>query len=107
MANVTLLTGGSTFERYVALAGAGLIAAALRGRGHDVTVVDTARGALLREAEEHWLDPARGVTPPTAEELDEHRRHELGFELLRLEAVRSADVLFLVLHGRQGEGGRL
>jgi D-alanine-D-alanine ligase len=107
MANVTLLTGGSTFERNVALAGAGLVAAALRGRGHRVTVIDTVRGALRRVDEERWLDPARGVTPPTAEELDELRGRELGFELLRLDEVRFADLLFLVLHGRQGEGGRL
>jgi D-alanine-D-alanine ligase len=107
MANVTLLTGGSSFERNVALAGAGLVAAALRGRGHRITVVDTARGPLRLADEERFLDPALGVEPPTAEELADIRERELGFELLRLEAVRSADLLFLVLHGRQGEGGRL
>jgi D-alanine-D-alanine ligase len=107
MANVTLLTGGSSFERNVALAGAGLVAAALRGRGHRVTVVDTVRGPIRLEDEERFLDPALGVAPPTAEELLEIRPRELGFELLRLPEVRSADLLFLVIHGRQGEGGRL
>jgi D-alanine-D-alanine ligase len=62
---------------------------------------------IRREDEERWLDPALGVTPPTADQLEEVRRQELGFELLRLDAVLSADLLFLVLHGRQGEGGRL
>ncbi|HVR28311.1 MAG TPA: D-alanine--D-alanine ligase [Thermoanaerobaculia bacterium] len=107
MTNVTVLTGGSTFERNVALAGSGLVAAALRGRGHRVTVVDTVRGAIRLEDEERFLDPALGVEPPTAEDLAELRPRELGFDLLRLDEVRSADLLFLVLHGRQGEGGRL
>jgi D-alanine-D-alanine ligase len=107
MANVTLLTGGSSFERNVALAGSGLVAAALRGRGHSVTVVDTVRGVLRREDEERFLDPALGVAPPTAAELEEARQRELTWELLELDEVRSASLLFLVLHGRQGEGGRL
>ena len=107
MANVTLLTGGSSFERNVALAGAGLVAAALRSRGHRVTVVDTARGEIRREDEERQLDPALGVVAPSAEEIDEIRKHELGFGLLGLDEVRHADLLFLVLHGRQGEGGHV
>jgi D-alanine-D-alanine ligase len=107
MANVTLLTGGTTFERNVALAGSGLVAAALRGRGHRVVVVDTVRGPIRREDEERALDPALGVSPPTAEELSELRGRERIFDLLGLDAVRGADVLFLVLHGRQGEGGTL
>ena len=41
MASITLLTGGSTPERDVALAGAAQVAPALRGLGHAVTVVDT------------------------------------------------------------------
>ena len=107
MASVTLVTGGSTFERNVALAGAGLVTAALRGRGHRVTVVDTLRGPIRREDEERFLDPALGVSPPTAEELAEIRARELGLELFALDAVRGAELVFLVLHGRQGEGGRL
>ena len=107
MANVTLLTGGSSFERNVALAGAGLVAAALRTRGHRVTVVDTASGPIRREDEERRLDPALGVVAPSAEEIDEIRKRELGFGLLGLDRVRDADLLFLVLHGRQGEGGQV
>src|SRR5688572_11543865 len=76
MSNVTVLTGGSSFERNVALAGAGLVAAALRSRGHRVVVVDTVRGPVSRENEERWLDPALGVLPPTAEELDDLRKRD-------------------------------
>jgi D-alanine-D-alanine ligase len=107
MANVTLLTGGSSFERNVALAGSGLVATALRSRGHRVGVVDTVRGPVRLEDEERWLDPALGVVAPGAEELVDIRKRELGTELLDLAEVRGADLLFLVLHGRQGEGGHI
>ena len=42
--HITVLTGGTSSERDVALASASQIVAALRYRGHDVSVVDTALG---------------------------------------------------------------
>src|SRR5207244_7472304 len=48
---VTVLTGGATAERAVAFAGAVQIVAALRQRGHTVSVVDTASGLLTRADE--------------------------------------------------------
>lgn len=107
MGRVVVITGGSTFERHVALAGAGLVAAALRGRGHAVTVIDTFRGVIRREDEETVLDPALGVSPPQPQELERIRETERVEEIPRLEEVRAADVVFPVLHGRQGEGGEV
>ena len=43
---VTVLTGGTSSERDVAIASAVQIIAALRSKGHDVAVVDTARGYI-------------------------------------------------------------
>ena len=43
---VTVLTGGTSSERDVALASAVQVIAALRARGHEVAVVDTARGFI-------------------------------------------------------------
>lgn len=103
---ITLLTGGSTPERTVALAGAGQVLAALRRLGHEVTVVDTCSGVLSGEREE-ILQQVVGVAPPDLEELEElHAREDL-VGLLELAAVQQADLLFLVLHGRQGEGGSI
>mgnify|MGYP003547971427 CR=1 FL=1 len=59
MHRIALLTGGSTPERDVALAGASQVAKALRTLGHEVTVVDTVGGPL---------------TPAAAEVLLAHRR---------------------------------
>ena len=43
---VTVLTGGTSAERDVAIASAVQVIAALRSGGHDVAVVDTARGYI-------------------------------------------------------------
>ncbi len=66
MARIAVLTGGSTPERIVALAGARQVTAALRGQGHRVTVFDTAEAAPLdQEAERRLLAQAVGVRPPS------------------------------------------
>ena len=45
---VTVLTGGTSAERDVAIASAVQVVGALRSRGHEVAVVDTARGYIPR-----------------------------------------------------------
>lgn len=102
---VTVLTGGATAERAVALAGAGQIVAALRTRGHDVAVVDTVSGLIARSDEERLLAGAVGREPPPVAELDERERAFLSQGLPELAAVKGADVLFLCLHAGRGEGG--
>jgi D-alanine-D-alanine ligase len=104
---IALLTGGSTPERDVALAGASQVVAALRDVGYDVVVVDTTAGALDRAEEARLLRPAVGREPPSAEALAALAARELGPRLVELPEVRGADLVFPVLHGRQGEGGAL
>lgn len=105
-AKIVVLTGGSTPERNVALAGAVQVVAALRRLGHAVTVVDTCRGELDATAEQQ-LDAAVSAAPPPVEQLRQLERQELGTRLVDLPAVKAADLVFLILHGRQGEGGEL
>lgn len=107
MTRVAVLTGGSTPERDVAFAGAAQVVAALRDLGYEVAVVDTTSGELDRADEARVLRPAVGSTPPSRDELARLRAAELGPALVALPAVRHADLVFPVLHGRQGEGGEL
>jgi len=102
---ITVLTGGSTPERDVAFAGAAQVVAALRQRNHTVVVVDTVLGALTAEQERDLLVPTVGKTPPTDEMLADLAARELGVGLVSLGELRDADLVFPVLHGRQGEGG--
>ena len=105
MPAVALITGGSTPERNVALAGASQVAAALRTAGHEVTVIDTYRGVLSEAQEAEILDPSVGLDPPAVEELEAVVAVEDLVALVRLPQVRASDLVFLVLHGLQGEGG--
>ena len=107
MMRVAILTGGSTAERDVAFAGSSQVVAALRQRGHQVGVVDTATGVLSPADEQRYLVPRVGTTPPTVEELAALAETELRAGLVELPVVRDADVVFLVLHGHQGEGGEM
>lgn len=107
MTRVTVLTGGSTPERDVAFAGAAQVVSALRARGHAVTVVDMVEGPLTAETERRYLVPSVGRAPPTVEELRLLEERELGPALVELPELRDADLIFLVLHGRPGEGGTI
>lgn len=102
---ITVLTGGTSSERDVALATASQVIAALRQYGHQVAAVDTARG-YIPERDESLLVPARvGVTPPNPEELATLEQGVLLSGLRDLPVIRSADVIFLALHGGRGEDG--
>jgi D-alanine-D-alanine ligase len=105
--HITVLTGGTSSERDVALASAAQIVSALRSRGHDVSVVDTALGYVPREEEGALLGAAVGAEPPSIERLTALERGLLLSGLSGLRAVRDADVLFLALHGGHGEDGTL
>ncbi len=104
---VTVVTGGSTPERDVALVGAAQVVRALRERGYHVQVVDTTCGTLGDSEEARFLAHPIDTKPPDQLELDRLAKRELGPRLAQLPAVLDADVAFLVLHGRQGEGGEV
>ena len=104
---IALITGGSTPERDVALAGAGEVLRALRVAGHEVTAVDTVHGELGPEREGQFLALRVGRKPPPDADLATAREREDVPGLLRLKAVSNAHLAFLVLHGLDGEGGLL
>ena len=104
---ITVLTGGTSAERDVAIASAVQIVAALRERAHAVSVVDTARGFIPRSEEAKMLSARVGAKPPSTDELVALERGVLLSGLGNLPAVRDAEVLFLALHGGWGEDGTL
>ena len=73
MIRIALLTGGSTSERDVALAGAAQVAPALRSLGHEVTLVDTVEGVLDEERERALLGVATVRTEPPSREPEVER----------------------------------
>jgi D-alanine-D-alanine ligase len=106
--NITVLLGGLSSERDVSLASGLRIAVALRGRGHQVTCLDPATNAALSADEEAaLLASGVGTAPPSLEALSGLPSGSMSPVLASLPAVRDADVLFLALHGGQGEDGTL
>jgi D-alanine-D-alanine ligase len=104
---VTVLTGGTSAERDVAIASAVQVIAALRSRGHEVAVVDTARGYIPEGDEQSLLSGGVGTVPPSSGQLQALEQGLLLSGLSNLRVVRDADVLFLALHGGRGEDGTL
>ena len=101
---IAVLMGGTSAERDVSLASGIRITEALRARGHDVVAVDTVSGALTAADEARLL--AGGVVkaiPPDTKALVRMNVAMQG----TLRALPNADVLFLALHGGQGEDGTL
>lgn len=104
---ITVLTGGTSSERDVAIASAVQIVRALRSREHVVSVVDTARGYIPESSEPTMLSSAVGKEPPAIAELEALERGLLLSGLASMPVIRNADVLFLALHGGRGEDGTI
>jgi len=104
---ITVLTGGTSSERDVAIASAVQIIRALRSRGHSVAVVDTARGYIPESDETRLLSASVGREPPALEELQALERGLLLSGLASLPVIRNAEVIFLALHGGRGEDGTI
>jgi len=105
---IIVLMGGTSSERDVSLASGLRIAEALRARGHDVNVVDTAKGPVDRATEQRML--AGGVVktkPPTPDELARMNAESLADTAARLPKRGECDVAFLALHGGRGEDGTI
>lgn len=107
---VCVLTGGSSSERDVALASATQVVAALRGRGHQVTLADTTTGVVDALNEARLLLPRVHTAPPAPAVIAALMAAEtevlLG-GLLADPVIRDADVVFLGLHGGRGEDGTI
>jgi D-alanine-D-alanine ligase-like ATP-grasp enzyme len=101
MLRVTVLTGRSTPERDVALAGTAEVIQALRRRGYQVSVVDLAAGPLSLTAEADLLRPTVARLPPTLTHLAVLRARENWLQLVREPAICQADLLFPVFHGQE------
>jgi D-alanine-D-alanine ligase len=104
---ITVLMGGTSAERDVSIASGLRIAGALRTRGHDVISLDTASGVIDVDAERALLAAGVQQAPPDLEALAAMSRQSLSPSLGTLPEVRQADVVFLALHGGQGEDGTL
>ena len=115
--NIVVLCGGLSTERNISLISGTKVCMALRARGHRAVLVDMFMGL-----EEGVEDPAAlfkdlpEILPRsfdgTAPDLDQVRASRKGDDPSMLgpgviEICRAADVVFMALHGANGEDGRI
>ena len=97
--NIVVLLGGSSAERPISLRTGAGIARALRARGHEVTALDPATGAVLLPGTEE----AQGALPAGEVALAPRE----GTALFSASALKEAEIVFLALHGGAGEDGTI
>lgn len=116
--NIAVLAGGLSTERDVSITSGGMVAKALRKRGHNVVLLDVYMGyeqdecdveKMFREGYDFTKDVAVGESIPDLEKVRSSRRvHSSRFFGEHVEEIcRYADICFLALHGGDGENGRL
>jgi D-alanine-D-alanine ligase len=103
---IAVLFGGTSEERDVSIASAAQIIPALRVLGHTVFALDTATGRLPPADERRLLASGVAPEPPSTTTMAELRGSAVAFAPSASD-IRSADVVFLALHGGAGEDGRV
>ena len=104
--NIVVLMGGTSAEREISLRTGSGIARALRARGHEVTAIDAANGAVLlpgTETQAAALPP--DAEAPDAGTLAPTRRKNTS--ILDSASLRDAELVFIALHGGAGEDGTI
>ncbi|NLT13685.1 MAG: D-alanine--D-alanine ligase [Clostridiales bacterium] len=115
--NVIVLCGGLSAERDVSITSGTMVAAALRRRGHRVVLMDLFFGypnkyGDPREIFDTVYDDGIAAVSETAPDLDavkasrvQNNNSRMGDNIL--EICRAADIVFLALHGEDGEDGKI
>ena len=115
--NIVVLCGGYSAERDVSLKSGAMIAAALRRNGHCAVLIDAFFGYTgaynnPKEIFEKPVDDAIAEIKSDIPDLEalKKSRSQAGDSRLGanvMEVCRTADIVFLALHGSDGEDGRL
>lgn len=116
---IVVLAGGTSTERDVSLVSGTGVYKALKKKGHEVVLLDVFLGIeLLPEEKEEvfslkkdWSEgirPVGEVSPDLKEIYAMRKEPELGFFGPNvIDICRMADIVFLALHGMNGEDGRI
>jgi len=106
--NIILISGGPSAERDVSIASSKSILKALRDSGHDVKVVDPINGAENISEEEIFNNSVRKEAP-SLEKLAELRKtsDRKILQCINSDIFDNIDIVFLGVHGKFGEDGKL
>ena len=117
--NIVLLAGGLSTERDVSLKTGSMVAKALKVNGHKVILLDVFMGYSDKEEDLTGIfDRAEAVsvkvaaipeTAPDLEKVKAQRKDQSDnfFGPNVIELCRMADIVFMALHGENGENGKI
>jgi D-alanine-D-alanine ligase len=103
---ILVLMGGTSAERDVSLASGEAIVKALKDSGHRVLALDAAEGQKLLSDDGKYLPGGVKQKPPDLAEL-ERQSKQAALEAIHSFDFSEVDVVFLALHGGQGEDGTI
>jgi D-alanine-D-alanine ligase len=103
---ILVLMGGVSAERDVSLVSGEAIVQALKSAGHQVMALDTAQAQKLIPEKGKFLPEGIKEEPPDVTDL-EKRGKQLALEVIHSFDFSEVDVVFLALHGGQGEDGTI
>jgi D-alanine-D-alanine ligase len=105
--NIIVLTGGVSSERNVSIVSSRAIVKGLREAGHNVKVIDPIYGVNQPTEEDIFSShPVIGKEFPTMEELKKYSNKKV-IECINSDLFDNIDIVFLGLHGKFGEDGRI
>jgi len=114
--NITVLAGGNSTERDVSLVSGKFVYEALRSKGHNVVLLDVYLGVDDVDLDNVFADKrdwAKGIqkigeTSPDADLIKKLKGDETDFFGKNVRDICSrSDIVFLALHGANGEDGKI
>lgn len=113
---IVVLCGGTSTERNVSITSGTLICKALKSRGHDTVLLDVYLGidaweeaSVFKLGEQGLkIKDTLGETVPDIAQIKKLRKNpEVFFGPNVLDICKAADIVFIALHGENGENGKV
>jgi len=103
---IMVLMGGTSAERDVSLSSGEAIVQGLREAGHQVLAIDTVKGYKLPEYQKKFLPQGIKSEPPDVKTL-QFQGKKLALKTIESFDLSDVELVFLALHGGQGEDGTI
>ena len=113
---IVVLCGGTSSERDVSITSGSLVCKALKNKGHDVVLLDVYLGIEQYDKNtvfglgENGLDSVSSVNevePDIAQIKTLRKNPEVFFGPNIIDICKAADIVFIALHGENGENGKV
>ena len=113
---ITVLAGGNSTERDVSLVSGTGVYRALKSKGHQVVLLDVYLGVeydnldVIFDDKRDWAEGMKAVSEknPTMDELKALKKGDTDFFGKNVcEICKRSDIVFMALHGANGEDGRI